>query len=260
MTELEAIFQEILAHPDDDLHRRVYADWLEEYGDDLERAEFIRIQCDLETHLDDSCRKQLMKRERELLAAHERAWAAPLRGIVGSWHYRRGFIERVTMTAANFLSHGKTLFCLAPVRSLWCNWIVTEEAKVLASSPYLANLTSLKLSFGSLVGTERVTELVSSPHLVNLTSLDLSNNSLGTEGTMAVAASSLLVNLTSLKLRKNGIGTEGAKVLASSPHLANLTSLDLSDYDIGAEGADALASSPHLANLTSLDLSLDSRW
>src|SRR5262245_36776173 len=38
--------QEILADPDDDVPRLIYADWLEEHGDPL-RAEFIRAQCEL---------------------------------------------------------------------------------------------------------------------------------------------------------------------------------------------------------------------
>jgi uncharacterized protein (TIGR02996 family) len=46
MTEREAFIAAILAAPDDDLPRLVYADWLEEQGE-VERAEFIRVQCEL---------------------------------------------------------------------------------------------------------------------------------------------------------------------------------------------------------------------
>jgi uncharacterized protein (TIGR02996 family) len=38
--------QAIIANPVDDAPRRAYADWLERHGDP-ERAEFIRVQCDL---------------------------------------------------------------------------------------------------------------------------------------------------------------------------------------------------------------------
>ncbi|HVK16992.1 MAG TPA: TIGR02996 domain-containing protein [Fimbriiglobus sp.] len=41
-----ALIQAIIAAPDDDLPRLVYADWLEEHGRP-ERAEFIRVQCEL---------------------------------------------------------------------------------------------------------------------------------------------------------------------------------------------------------------------
>lgn len=80
----------IAAHPDDDTPRLVFADWLDERGDqpdDALRAEFIRVQCALdqlsgcnpvcsqeEGHRDD-CRygdagESLCRRADELLAAH----------------------------------------------------------------------------------------------------------------------------------------------------------------------------------------------
>lgn len=37
----------IIAEPDDESPRRIYADWLEEFGGQPELAEFIRLQCDL---------------------------------------------------------------------------------------------------------------------------------------------------------------------------------------------------------------------
>jgi len=48
MNEHDALYAAILAHPDDDGPRLVYADWLEEHGEQ-ERAEFIRVQCELAT-------------------------------------------------------------------------------------------------------------------------------------------------------------------------------------------------------------------
>ncbi len=46
MNEREAMLAAILADPEADLPRLMYADWLEEYGSDPKRAELIRIQCD----------------------------------------------------------------------------------------------------------------------------------------------------------------------------------------------------------------------
>ncbi|MBY0230983.1 MAG: TIGR02996 domain-containing protein, partial [Gemmataceae bacterium] len=40
----DAFLEAILADPHDDAHRLVYADWLEENGDEA-RARFIRLQC-----------------------------------------------------------------------------------------------------------------------------------------------------------------------------------------------------------------------
>jgi uncharacterized protein (TIGR02996 family) len=44
-----ALWAAVIAHPDDDAPRLVFADWLEEHGTkvDVARAEFIRVQCEL---------------------------------------------------------------------------------------------------------------------------------------------------------------------------------------------------------------------
>lgn len=49
MTTGDRLLADILAHPDDDTPRLIYADWLDEHGDDPERAELIRLQCELAT-------------------------------------------------------------------------------------------------------------------------------------------------------------------------------------------------------------------
>ena len=48
MTDGAALHRSILANPADDTPRLVYADWLEENGRS-EEAEFIRVECQLET-------------------------------------------------------------------------------------------------------------------------------------------------------------------------------------------------------------------
>jgi uncharacterized protein (TIGR02996 family) len=70
-------FQAIAESPDDDTPRLVYADWLDDHGDgaDRDRAEFIRLQCDLAKRpADDPARHALVAREKELLDAHRTAW------------------------------------------------------------------------------------------------------------------------------------------------------------------------------------------
>src|SRR5215216_3273134 len=47
MTDRDALYRAILAHPDDDTPRLVYADWLQE-NDRPEEAEFIRLGCRLD--------------------------------------------------------------------------------------------------------------------------------------------------------------------------------------------------------------------
>ena len=44
--ESRGFIEAIRDAPEDDTHRLVYADWLEDHGDS-DRAEFIRVQCEL---------------------------------------------------------------------------------------------------------------------------------------------------------------------------------------------------------------------
>lgn len=46
MTDEAAFLAKIIAEPDEDVHRLVYADWLQDHGRP-ERAEFIRVQCEI---------------------------------------------------------------------------------------------------------------------------------------------------------------------------------------------------------------------
>ena len=83
MSDDEAAFlQTISAAPDDDLPRLVFADWLEERGD-AERAEFIRLQCELASAPDsDPMRPFLVWRAVRLYAPY---WALVALILAGSW-------------------------------------------------------------------------------------------------------------------------------------------------------------------------------
>jgi uncharacterized protein (TIGR02996 family) len=96
-----ALIQAIRAAPADDVPRLVYADYIEERGDEA-RAEFIRLQC---SGLDPA-------RAETLLHQHRERWDEPLRtellerfpGIrvgthVVGWSYRRGFISTLEVDA-----------------------------------------------------------------------------------------------------------------------------------------------------------------
>jgi uncharacterized protein (TIGR02996 family) len=86
MTDASALLAAIRAAPDDDAPRLVYADWLDEHGQ-LERADFIRVQCELARRDDPALRR----REAELLAAHHDAFAGPLAAPHLRFRFERGF-------------------------------------------------------------------------------------------------------------------------------------------------------------------------
>jgi uncharacterized protein (TIGR02996 family) len=91
-----ALLAAILASPDDDLPRLVYADWLDEHGDPA-RAEFIRTQIELAKLPDHDPRfRALEDREHELLCEHEVGWIGNGADGLSEWEWRRGFVDEIT--------------------------------------------------------------------------------------------------------------------------------------------------------------------
>src|SRR4051794_28257705 len=112
--EEDVLFQAVLAEPDDDTPRLIYADWLEERGDP--RAEFIPFQggqVELPPFHEDHPRREELVARLHTLRTAMRRWDGALRrrlargplhnqalrrrGLIGGWAYRRGFIEAIAM-------------------------------------------------------------------------------------------------------------------------------------------------------------------
>ena len=95
----EALIADIVAEPDDDRPRLVYADFLQQRGDP--RGELIAIQCALELARaadEDAKAAKLSSASRKLLDAHELLWVAPARSILPrAMRFRRGFIEHAAL-------------------------------------------------------------------------------------------------------------------------------------------------------------------
>jgi uncharacterized protein (TIGR02996 family) len=101
VTRAEDVLAQIVADPDDDRPRLVYADLLQQQGD--ARGELIVVQCALARHAataeDVGPLQPLEDRERLLLKTHGRAWTADTEAVLGTWGelgFRRGFIESLT--------------------------------------------------------------------------------------------------------------------------------------------------------------------
>ncbi len=76
MDDREALIAGIAADPDDDLRRLVFADWLDDHGEP-ERAEFVRLQVELQRIEDREERLVAIARANELFREHGRRWFAP---------------------------------------------------------------------------------------------------------------------------------------------------------------------------------------
>jgi uncharacterized protein (TIGR02996 family) len=247
-----AFLPAILADPDDDTPRLVCADWFEERGDP--RGEFIRIQCRLATLTEDAADWPALKsREFALRSQHEKEWAAPLRGLVRAWEFRRGFVEEVVMEAAAFLRQAAVLFAAAPIRSvrfLDAGQLVPE----LVACPAFGRLAAVLFNANYLTN-EAVRHLAASPFARQLNHLHLGGNSISDDGAAALAAAPL-DRLEVLVLANNGVGPDGGEALARARHFVRLTSLDLYRNFIGDRGAAAFLAS-ELPALTALRTSFN---
>jgi len=283
-----AFLESIRESPDDDAPRLIFADWLDDHGDEA-RAEFIRVQCELaRLSVRDERQPALVDRERALLAANRDGWLGPLspalRGGQAA-HFRRGFPEELTLRLAVmvqfadlFDAHvpaGRVTFhgpygvpaMRALVASPRMGWVAglkydyprTEEAglPILAEAANLTGLVELSIRGGAFT-TAGVRALASSPHLRQLRSLSLQfSNRPPAEyagSAQELARADVRLRLHSLTLEQLWTGPAGATALAGAAHLAELRELSFGGNVIGDDGARALAHSPYLRGLAKLDL------
>src|SRR5262249_23168737 len=130
----QEFLQTIIQNPEDDAPRLVYADWLEEHGD-ADRAEFIRVQCEI-AKLDKSDPRHLSLSERssELHQAHRMEWAEPLSKLAKWFFFERGFIERIGISAQTLLENAEAVFQSAPIR----------EIELLGSARFMEDLANCR--------------------------------------------------------------------------------------------------------------------
>src|SRR5262245_58838195 len=240
MTSEESFLQAIIDRPDDDAPRLIYADWLEENGRtgaDRARAEFIRVQVELERlPADDDRRAELAARQDQLLAKHWADWVRPLEPFGHVTGFRRGFPEGVALNSwdptatvpwmerlSNFLQRAPACRLMLYTRgSAWPDRPAgrghplpppgESDLELLAASPLLRRLTALDVNLrGLLVGDTGdfrpgIAALGRSSHAVNLAALNLDGHwQQGRDLLRALTAASHLPRLTDLSLAGTGM-------------------------------------------------------
>lgn len=142
MNDGAILLREILESPADDHLRLVYADWLEEHGNDPVRAEYIRLSVATDNR-DQGCprtrsRYRLCQRgECERCEPHHRLneiykpfWDeadAQLRPL--GCHQvvlRRGFVRFLACSTTGFLEHGAALLAAHPVERIYLPHVRVE--------------------------------------------------------------------------------------------------------------------------------------
>lgn len=235
LPENDALFAQVIAHPEDGALRREYAAWLDQQPPSLHKCDdgswqpspddpksaawrmtaqlnvwdalrvdpkadvaplMYKAAENYQTNMDDLCGLTKEINEHQFLGVN----------FVGSFAVR-GFIEHITIKAPAFLQFAPFLYSIAPIRHL-------------------------KLTYAKAV----MADLAASPHLARVCTLVLPNRILDNEYT-----------------RLNELTDDDIAVLASSPHLGNLALLNLEDNDLLTIRAfDHLALSPHLRSLSNV--------
>lgn len=170
MSEREAFLRAICTNPDDDTPRLVFADWLQENGDEA-RAEFIRVQVEAEHYpLSRVARKRYFLRERELLEEYEPQWRSGLPNTFYGEPFIRGFVESARVgTPLVSAQETESLFEMTPLIDLTCQ--VTDPG-LLADVPVLSRLRHLTLYFSN-PSSESIERFIHATNLTNLVSLKI---------------------------------------------------------------------------------------
>jgi uncharacterized protein (TIGR02996 family) len=281
MASHKAFLQAVCEEPDDDTHRLVYADWLEEQGEDG-WAEFIRVQCEF-ARLPEYTAEWIHAHHRErslYVRVHARLPVPALpEGLRWGVHaYRRGFLWQLRVfDLAAFLAHAPELFRQAPVGCLDIDARHKPNLGPLADSPWLGRLTRLEFSLGEF-GAQEIGRLADSPHIGRLRGLAFRFAGISSEGWAALLNSPLTRGLHELDLQSNyfvGLGPSRGvaidfsnlrtlSIRASSIYrhtpraifeCPGLTHLNLAGNELGPDEVGLLAEAANLATLAVLDLS-----
>lgn len=149
MSDEAALLAAILAHPDEDTPRLMFADWLQENGQP-ERAEFIRIQCAPDAD------EAAEGRAAELEERNRAKWLTGLPQFPEArWEFRRGFPEYLDVPGELFLERYDA-FTRAPwLRFLSLYRLDNSLVRDFASRPWNPWWVELSLEESSLSFRER---------------------------------------------------------------------------------------------------------
>lgn len=263
MPDEQSFLDEIVANPDDDVPRLIYADWLEEQGNP--RGEFIRVQCELATLKKTQVRyRELRAREQELWASHGLEWVKGFPYSLRRCVFRRGFIEESAVALSYFVRNWSKIFRLTPLRHVTFTQ-VQNRVSLLEDCRGLEMLRSIRLK--NCYPNLDTTPLARSPHLKNIETIigrwsdqgliELSKSpvvgnlrTLIPEGRYSVGVVEALADAPQLKLRhlnfSYGIPTAAVPVIARARFGQTLEEFVINGVDITDDEFITFMESPSL--------------
>jgi uncharacterized protein (TIGR02996 family) len=234
--EQAALLAAIVAEPDEDAPRLVYADWLQEHGDE-EQAACIRESVRVGMLPEGAEKSEAARRVDELIETRAEKWVYAL-GLLHLTGLDCGSSlwppqEVAYLSAESFIEDAPTLFTRLPIRGL-----------------------TVDCQRGEGLETESLTAMAAMPGLSNLQRLALANRhrEVPLAGWVALIRSDNLRNLQALAVNVCQLADAHAHALAAGPGLGSLTALDLSENQIGFAGILAVVRSRHLTKVERLSL------
>jgi len=249
-SSLEALLEEVKAHPDDDAPRLVYADALTERGDP--RGELIVLQCAL-ARLEPSAaeRPVLEQKVGELYSANLGRWLEEMPEGV-SCHFARGFVDTVHLEGVSDLAPVEARLRGEPVTKMVFG---VHGLRAATRSRWIESMQSLAFVSASHALPTEYSQLFDSRVFPRLTSLALYGATIGAREAqiMALMVGQAMSKLSKLVLSQSLMGGS-LEFLVSQPWFAALTVLDLSDNDLRRVGIASLTGSVSRIKLRSLML------
>jgi uncharacterized protein (TIGR02996 family) len=258
MTDREALFRAILANPDDDTLRLIYADALEEDGEGR-RAAFVRAQVEL-APLPEYDPQWIRAKYHDREQIYGLQWLADLPRLPNGlrWSrepFHRGFPLRMLADEASiFVANAERLFSFAPIDSLELPLVKISESLPFARCPWLDRLTRLSIVQG--LSGQAALRVLNSRHYIRLRALHIGPGLTTQAAARTVVRSVLFQQLTELSCRDDR--QEGFGIVAELARLADpprLKTLDVSGNRITPEQVGRLIASPAMSAVENLDLS-----
>jgi uncharacterized protein (TIGR02996 family) len=264
VSDRRALLDAIIADPDDDAVRLVYADWLDENGSEADRARarLIRLQIELERVEDDDRCRVIARECAALIDRHWREWSrgfqADQRDAVHFMDvFKRGFVPWVEMKGQEFLSDPTLddLLGCEPITRL----VISVHRSLPAAIAHWKHLHRVRELVLLSCEVHDAAALLQSPALTNLREF-VALGVIDEASAALIASDARFAHIGRLNLGHTvfrGLGARALGLIAHSRTLSRLTALDYGWNDTTIDAVDSLAASPLAGRLTFLGLGRD---